>query len=75
MPTNILDMIQRATELVDEGLKLYEQTKEQVSNVAADIDADTLQEAQAALAAALNRANAAHDSLDAAISRALAEKQ
>lgn len=70
---DILGTINRATELIDEGLNLYHSVKGQVDNGAADISADTLEEAKAALAGAIQRANAAHDSLEAAIAARLSQ--
>lgn len=63
---DILAMIDRATELLGEGFNIYNQV---TSHVKSDqsVDGDTLQQAQDRLAAAMQRAEAAHDGLKNAI--------
>jgi hypothetical protein len=63
----ILDLINRATELIDEGLTIYNRLRPEISDVGSAIGDDTLAEAKARLEASLQRAQAAHDDLAAAI--------
>lgn len=64
---DILGMVNRATELIDEGLNIYHSVKGEVTDASAAHNDTTLEEAKARLEASIQRAQTAHDSLAAAI--------
>jgi hypothetical protein len=68
---DILALINRATELIDEGLSIYNRLKPEVSDASSALGDDTLAEAKARLEASLQRAQAAHDDLASAIAARL----
>lgn len=63
---NIIGMITKAAELIEEGTKLYEQVKPSIDSMTGPRPSG-LEEAQARLARSLERANAASANLDAAL--------
>jgi hypothetical protein len=67
MSMDILGMVNRATELIDEGLNIYHSVKGEVTDASAAHDDDTLEQAKARLESSIQRATLAHDSLKAAI--------
>lgn len=69
---DLLGMLTKAAELIEQGTSLYEQVKPSIESITGDRP-DGLDEAKARLDRALARANAAHDDLDAAIKRRLGE--
>lgn len=69
---SILDTINRATELVDEGIRIFGSVHTEVNDVGSAINQTDLTEAKARLEASLQRAQTAHDQLNAAIDRRLA---
>jgi hypothetical protein len=69
---NILEMLGKAAEMIEEGTALYERVKPSIESITGDRP-EGLDEAKARLDRALERANAAHDDLDAAIKARLGE--
>jgi hypothetical protein len=63
----ILEMVNRATELVDEGLAIYESVKNVVDDAGDTIENDDLQEAKTRLERSRQKAITAADRLNAAI--------
>lgn len=68
---DILALINRATELIDEGLTIYNQIKPEITDAKSAVGDDTLEEAKARLEQSMQRAKSAHDSLHAAIQQRL----
>lgn len=68
---DILGMINKATELIDEGLSIYNKIKPEISDAKSALGDDTLKEAKARLEQSMARAQSAHDSLHAAIAARL----
>lgn len=71
---SILASINQAKKYFDLATEIFNSVKAGVSNVHEDLDANTLEEAKAALASSLKRAQEAHDGLDDAINDALAAR-
>jgi hypothetical protein len=69
---DIVGMITKAAELLEQGTALYEQVRPSIDSITGPRP-DGLDEAKARLDRALQRANTAHDNLDAAIRQRLGE--
>lgn len=69
---DILGVINKATELVNQGIGIFEGLTGEVKDASQAIAETDLEQAKQRLAASLQRANTAHDSLKAAIEQRLA---
>lgn len=70
---SILNTINSATELVNQGIAIFERLKGEVQDSKAALNETDLEQAKQRLEASLQRAQTAHDQLAAAISHRLAQ--
>jgi prephenate dehydrogenase len=74
-PMSILASINQATKYFELATTIFNSVKDTAAHSSEDLSADTLEEAKDNLAAAMERAHAAHDGLAEAIDEALAQRE